>query len=131
MTSSGSTRIRLALAEDDADFRKALTRLLSALGHQVVAEASNGQELVDVCSEQEVDVVIADLDMPLLDGLEVAELLAQRGIPVILLSGHSDAVQINVDREPIVARLLKPVNQQALQSAIQGAAAHRRNGPRP
>jgi CheY-like chemotaxis protein len=130
MTPPPATPIRLALAEDDADFRKALTRLLSALGHQVVADVSNGQELVDLCTEREVDLVIADLDMPVLDGLEVAELLAQRGIPVILLSGHSDAVHLNVEREPIAARLLKPVSQQALESAIQRAvaASRARNG---
>jgi FixJ family two-component response regulator len=130
MTSPPATPIRLALAEDDADFRKALTTLLSALGHQVVCDASNGQDLFDLCCDREVDVVIADLDMPVLDGLEVAELFAQRGVPVILLSGHPDAVHLNMEREPLAGRLLKPVSQQALQSAIERAVAtsRARNG---
>lgn len=130
MTPSLATPIRLALAEDDADFRKALTRLLGALGHQVVGDAANGQDLVDLCVEREVDVAIADLDMPILDGLEVAELLAQRGIPVILLTGHADAQHLNMEREPLAAKLLKPVSGEALQSAIERAvaASRSRNG---
>jgi CheY-like chemotaxis protein len=132
MSSPPATSIRVAVAEDDADFRKALARLLSALGHQVVGDAANGQQLLELCSEQQVDVAIADLEMPILDGLEVAELLAQRGIPVILLSGHPDAEHLNMEREPLAARLLKPVSQEALQRALERAvaASRSRNGAR-
>jgi response regulator NasT len=130
MTDSPAAPIRLALAEDDADFRKALTSLLSALGHQVVGDVANGQDLLELCTDGQVDVAIADLDMPILDGLEVAELLAQRGIPVILLSGHPDAEHLNMQHEPLAARLRKPVGKQALQNAIERAvaASRSRNG---
>ena len=114
-------RIRIALAEDDADFRKALTRLLAVLGHEVVYEASNGQELLDQLQEERVDLVIVDLDMPVVDGLEVADHLAQRGVPVILVSGHPDAERLRLEHEPVAASLLKPVTHEALQSAIERA----------
>jgi response regulator NasT len=127
MTASPAVPIRLALAEDDADFRKALTSLLVALGHQVVGDVANGQDLLDLCIDGQVDVAIADLDMPILDGLEVAELLAQRGVPVILLSGHPDAEHLNMEQEPLAARLRKPVSQKALQNAIERAVAESRS----
>jgi FixJ family two-component response regulator len=115
--------IRIALAEDDADFRKALTALLAALGYEVACQASNGQELLTECVKQQVDVVIADLDMPIVDGLEAAEALAQRGMPVILLSGHPDVHHVNLEHEPLAARLLKPVSRASLQDAILAALA--------
>lgn len=126
MAESTTQRIRIALAEDNADFRKALARLLATLGHEVVCEASNGRELLDACSERPADVVIADLDMPILDGLEVAEMLSSRGVPVILLSGHPDAHYVNVGHEPLAARLLKPVTRERLDAAIGEALAWRR-----
>jgi two-component system response regulator YesN len=119
-------RVRFALADDDVDFRKALATLLVALGHEVVCQASNGRELLDGCLQAQVDVVIADLDMPMVDGLEVAEFLSPRRVPVILLSGHPDAQHVNVRHEPLAARLLKPVTKERLVAAIDQALAWRR-----
>ena len=116
--------IRIGVAEDEADFRTALTALLTALGHEVVCAVENGAELIKCCTGQKVDVVIVDLEMPLVDGLETAEEFAHRGVPAILLSGHPDATAVNVDKEPIAARLLKPATLESLQAAIKKALAH-------
>src|SRR6188474_1500400 len=101
-------QIRIALAEDVPSVRKALVRMLEHLGHQVVCATSNGIELLEECSRRDVDVVITDLDMPGMDGLAAAEELADKGIPVILISGHSDAEHVVLEHEPVVVRVSKP-----------------------
>ena len=63
--------------------------------------------------------------MPVVDGLAAAEIVSERGIPVILVSGHPDARQVVVEREPVVARITKPATVEALQRAIQAALASR------
>ncbi len=123
-----SDRLRIAVAEDNVDVRKALVSLLSMLGHQVACEVGDGEQLLRACSEMTdaVDLVIADLDMPVMDGLEAAEEFSRRGIPVILLSGHPDLDQVKVEHEPVVARLTKPATPEKLNAAIGAAirAAH-------
>lgn len=119
-------QLKIAVAEDNADFRKALTALLRALGHRVVCEASDGAELLGACLQdcadnEHPDLVIVDLDMPVVDGLEAAEQISQRGIPVILLSGHDDAERVEVEHEPIAARLRKPATIESLSAAIAQA----------
>lgn len=100
--------------------------MLRILGHEIICEAPNGRELLDACQKEQPDVVIADLDMPIVDGLEVAETLSSRGVPVILLSGHPDVHRINVGHEPLAARLMKPVTKERLKEAIEQALAWRR-----
>ena len=117
------SQVRIALAEDVPGNRKIIVRLLERLGHEVVCAVSNGAELVDECSEKDVDVAFTDLDMPVMDGLAAAQELAEKGIPVILVSGHPDAELIVLEHEPVVARVPKPVSVENLQSAIEQALA--------
>jgi CheY-like chemotaxis protein len=117
--------VRIAVAEDEPDVRKTFVRLLECLGHKVVCAVANGEELLDQCFEEEVDVVFVDLDMPVIDGLAAAEAVSERGIPVILVSGHPDARQVVVEQEPVVARIVKPATVEDLQRAIQQALASR------
>jgi response regulator NasT len=117
--------VRIAVAEDEPDVRKTFVRLLECLGHKVVCSVANGEELIDQCSQQEVDIAFVDLDMPVVDGLAAAEIVSERGIPVILVSGHPDARQVVVENEPVVARISKPASVDALRNAIQKALASR------
>jgi response regulator NasT len=114
-------RVRIAVAEDEPDVRKTFVRLLEYLGHTVVCSAANGEELIDQCARGEVDVAFVDLDMPVIDGLAAAEVVSERGIPVILVSGHPDARQVVVENEPVVARIVKPASIEELQRAIKQA----------
>jgi len=116
-----ATKIRIALAEDEPDIRITFVRLLEQLGHQVICAAANGEELIDQCMGEDIDLVFVDLDMPIMDGLAAAEHVVLKGIPVILVSGHPDAEQVVVEQEPVVTRIRKPVTIEALQNAIQQA----------
>jgi two-component system, response regulator PdtaR len=127
------TPIRVALAEDVPGTRMAMVRLLKRLGHHVICEASNGAELLEQCAEQEVDVVCTDFDMPVMDGLAAAQELAHKGIPVVLVSGHSDAEAIVLEHEPVVVYITKPVALTSLRFAIERAldcAKHSRRRPK-
>jgi response regulator NasT len=125
MADSPIAQVRIAVAEDEPDVRKTFVRLLECLGHKVVCSAANGEELIDQCSHEEVDIAFVDLDMPVVDGLAAAEIVSERGIPVILVSGHPDARQVVVEQEPVVARITKPASIEALQRAIKQALAAR------
>lgn len=92
--------------------------LLEQLGYEVTCAVMNGADLIDHCLKDKVDLVIVDLDMPIMDGLAAAEHAATAGIPVILLSGHDDARYVVVENEPIAARLTKPFTIDELEGAI-------------
>ena len=115
--------IRIAVAEDDADVRTTFVRLLECLGHTVVCAVENGEELIDKCQPSNIDVAFVDLDMPVVDGLAAAEVMAERGIPVILVSGHPDARQVVVENEPVVTRITKPATVDEVKRAIDIALA--------
>jgi response regulator NasT len=123
MISNGKPQVRIAVAEDEPDVRKTFVRLLECLGYKVVCAVGNGEELVQQCVPTEVDVAFVDLDMPVLDGLAAAEAVSEKGIPVILVSGHPDARQVVVETEPVVARIAKPATVDELERAIKKALA--------
>lgn len=126
MAENGRPLIKIAVAEDEPDVRKTFVRLLELLGYTVVCSAGNGEELIEQCANLEVDVAFVDLDMPVVDGLAAAEIISERGIPVILVSGHPDARQVVVENEPVVARISKPATVDELQRAIKKALDGRR-----
>jgi response regulator NasT len=115
------SQVRIAVAEDEPDIRRTFVLLLEKLGHKVVCAAANGEELIDQCMQEEVDLVVVDFDMPVMDGLAAAEHVGLKGIPVILVSGHPDAEQVVIEHEPVVTRIRKPVTIDALQKAIKQA----------
>ncbi|TWT85734.1 Chemotaxis protein CheY [Posidoniimonas polymericola] len=121
MTALTTSQVRIVIAEDDPSSREMLVRLLAKLGYEVACAVENGADLLDRCREERFDVVLADLDMPQMDGLEAAEEIAKLGQPCILISGHADLHQIVLDREPIISALSKPVLLPELEQAIRRA----------
>lgn len=121
MADQGGGRVRIALADDEPDLRSTMGRLLHLLGHEVVYSAANGAELLQACSELSVDLAILDLDMPVMDGLTAAEELAERGIPAVLVSGHPDIEEVQLEHEPVVTRVKKPATIEKLRDAIRVA----------
>ena len=130
MADEQALSVRIAVAEDEPDIRNTFVRLLELLGHKVVYSVGNGAELLDQSLDDQVDVVIVDLDMPVMDGLAAAEEVERKGIPVVLVSGHPDSESVVLDQEPVVARIAKPASIESLQRAIKQAMAGRRFPPR-
>ena len=125
MTNKQQSPAKIAVADDDEHLRRLLVMLLEDLGYRVVCAAGTGLELLDQCSQQNVDVALVDLDMPEMDGLAAAEEIAHRGIPVVLISGHPDVEHVVLEHEPIAARITKPASVETLQAAIQQALSQR------
>jgi response regulator NasT len=118
--------VRIALAEDDSDLRRAFVGMLELLGNQVVCAAADGAELLQCCFPDRVDLAVVDLDMPVVDGLQAAEEIAERGIPVVLVSGHPDVKEIVLEHEPVVTRIVKPATLESFRKAIAHALATKR-----
>ncbi|MEX2559018.1 MAG: response regulator, partial [Pirellulales bacterium] len=79
----------MGLADDDPAARRVLGRMLRHLGHEVVFQVATGRQLVDRCHDTPADVVIADIKMPEMDGLDAADLIFEEThTPVIVLSGY-------------------------------------------
>jgi response regulator NasT len=121
MSHDQTLSVRIALAEDEPASRNILVRLLKKLGHDVIYAAADGAELVDGRPIDNIDLVVVDLDMPIMDGLATAEFMSTKGIPVILISGHPDAEELVVEQEPIAACVRKPASLQSLRQAIKVA----------
>lgn len=112
--------LRIAIADDEARMRDYLWSSLERLGHRVVAAAKTGQELVAECRDKHPQLVITDIKMPDLDGIEAAaEICQDEPVPVILVSAFHDADYIaRASRNHILAYLIKPIKDTDLEPAI-------------
>ena len=116
--------LRIAVADDEPDMREYYSRILPRLGHAVVAVAATGNELVERCRSTTPDLVISDVRMPDVDGIEAAaELNRGRRVPVILVTALREAeALVRASGGHVVGYLTKPVRQAELGQAIARAA---------
>lgn len=112
--------LRIVVADDEADMRDFFEKVLPRCGHQVVAVAENGVQLVEHCRQLLPDLVITDIKMPELDGIEASrQICSQRPVPVILVSAYHDPVLVErAAGDHVLAYLVKPVGIADLQPAI-------------
>jgi two-component system response regulator NreC len=118
--------MRVLLADDHSIVRRGLRGLLEAAGLTVVAEASDGLEAMRLCEEQHPDLVILDIGMPKLSGIEVAARSQKLDRPpaVIILSMHADeSYIIRALAAGARAYLLKDATDEDLVPAIRAVAA--------
>ncbi|QDT03671.1 putative transcriptional regulatory protein pdtaR [Rubripirellula lacrimiformis] len=115
-------RLRIVIADDELDIRDGFRRLLGKLGCNVVGEAASGAELVELCRTELPDVVITDIRMPELSGLDAAKQIRQtQTIPIIVVSARERPTE--QDSEFIQAFLTKPVSGPDLDAAIKNVVA--------
>lgn len=113
-------RLRIVIADDEEDLRHGLCRLLTRQGYDIVGEAANGQELIDVCLSEEADLVITDVRMPEKSGIEAAsEISRVQKIPFIIVSSYER--QADHDSGCVADVLQKPVCGSTLQTSIRKA----------
>ncbi|HVH66886.1 MAG TPA: response regulator transcription factor [Gemmatimonadales bacterium] len=118
--------IRVLLADDHALFRSGLRALINGFsGITVVAEASNGREARQLASQQRPDVVLMDITMPDLNGLDAtAQILRDvPGVKVLVLSMHPDEAYVNrALKAGATGYLLKTASGPELELAIRAVA---------
>jgi response regulator NasT len=118
-------RTRLIIADDESLVRTDLREALTELGYLVVGEVGDGQSAVNMARELEPDVVVMDIKMPGLDGIDAARILTQEKIaPVVLLTAYSQSDLIERATEAgVVGYLVKPFRETDLPPAIELAKA--------
>lgn len=118
-------RTRLIIADDESVIRTDLREMLTTLGYLVVGDVGDGQSAVNLARELKPDVVIMDIKMPNLDGIEAAQLLTQEKIaPVLLLTAYSQRDLVDRAKEAgVVGYLVKPFREQEIVPAIDIALA--------
>ncbi len=112
--------LSIAIADDEPRMCEFFRKSLERLGHRVVGEAGTGRELIELCHQHNPELIITDIQMPDMDGIDAAaELARERAIPVILVSAFHDDTYIERARQNhILAYLVKPITDTDLQPAI-------------
>ncbi|WP_435170506.1 response regulator transcription factor [Paenibacillus glycanilyticus] len=115
---------KVLLVDDEPMIREGLRTLLEweSLGYEVVDTAANGKDALQKCEQHELDLIIVDIRMPEMNGLELIRTIRENGgtMHVLILSGYADfeyAKQAIVQR--IDGYLLKPVDEDELMDYLQ------------
>ena len=118
-------RTRVIVADDESLIRMDLREMLTNLGYLVVGEVADGRSAVNQARELRPDVVVMDIKMPDMDGIEAAKILTEERVaPVVLLSAYSQRELVERAREAgVVAYLVKPYREEELAPAIEVALA--------
>ena len=118
-------QLRLVIADDESIIRMNLKETLFGLGYLVVGEAGDGVSVINLARELRPDLVVMDIKMPKLDGIQAAKVLTEERIaPVLLLTAYSDRELVDRAREAgVVNYLVKPFRDTELLPAIEIALA--------
>ena len=119
---------RVLIVDDERDMRELLARMLEGVGFEVV-KASSGEEALGVADTTRVDLVITDLWMPGINGVELLQELDRRhlGAEVIVLSGHvTEGTRQKMDSLGAFAVLTKPFEPRELLSTVREAVKSNR-----
>ena len=118
-------RTRVIIADDESLIRIDLREMLLNLGYLVVGEVGDGRSAVNLARELRPDVVIMDIKMPDMDGIDAATILTQERIaPVILLTAYSQKDLVERAKEAgVVGYMVKPFRESDLIPAIEVALA--------
>ena len=121
-------KYRIVIADDEALICMDLREMLEEAGHEVVGVGSDGVEALDLVKEKRPDLVILDVKMPRLDGLQAAKMIAHDNLaPVVLLTAFGDEDMIEKAKKSMVfGYVMKPVEERTLFPAIQIAVSQYR-----
>lgn len=117
--SSRSLPVRIVVAEDEALIRMDLVEMLVEAGYDVLAQASDGAQAIDLVKEYKPDLAILDVKMPILDGISAAEEIISL-CPVLMLTAFSQRELVDRARDAgVMAYVLKPFTINDLVPAIE------------
>ena len=116
---SALKRIRILVAEDEALIRMDLVEMLGEAGYEVVAEAADGAQAIELAQLHKPDLAILDVKMPVLDGISAAEKIITIA-PVLMLTAFSQRELVERARDAgVMAYVVKPFSIGDLVPAIE------------
>ena len=117
--------LRVLIGEDESVTALGLEQDLRSLGHTVIGIAGDGATAVSMANTLGPDLIVLDVKMPHLSGLDAAEQIhAQRPVPIIIVTAFSDAETVaRAASAPVFHYLVKPVSTAQLSAAIAVAEA--------
>jgi AmiR/NasT family two-component response regulator len=120
--------LRVVVADDESIIRLDLKETLRKMGHEVVGEAGDGRTAVDLARKLKPDVVMMDIKMPELDGIDAAKVISQEKVaPVVLVTAYSQLDLVKrAEDAGVFAYVVKPFTESALLPAIGIAIARYR-----
>lgn len=106
---------QLLIVDDEEDIRRGIAKGIpwQEWGFEVMGQAENGEEAVRLVGEKQPDVVLSDIRMPKMDGIELMQYLHKNNprIKIIILSGYNDVEYLNMAiRSQVTEYLLKPTD---------------------
>ena len=111
--------MNILISDDEPLAVERLSRLVSQLGHQVVATAQNGKQVLELAQQYEPDVVLLDIQMPVMDGLSCAQHLTQLNpMPAVVFCTAYDQHALNAIQSQASGYLIKPIAQSELQRVL-------------
>jgi len=117
--STENSRVRIVVAEDEALIRMDLVEMLNEAGYEVLAEATDGAQAIELVKENQPDLAILDVKMPILDGISAAEEIISY-CPVLMLTAFSQRELVDRARDAgVMAYVLKPFTINDLIPAIE------------
>jgi len=116
--------MKILIADDEPLARERLKSLCEELGrYQIVAEAKNGRQVLEYIPQFQPDIILLDIRMPTMDGLEAAQHIAKLDTPpAIIFTTAYDQYALSAFDNHAVGYLLKPINIDKLKNALQSAS---------
>jgi response regulator NasT len=118
--SGAAAAVRVVVAEDETLIRLDLAEMLGEAGYDVVGQAGNGEQAIELTRELHPDLVVMDVKMPVLDGISAAEVIGKERIaPVVMLTAFSQKELVERARDAgVMAYVVKPFTASDLVPAI-------------
>lgn len=112
---------RVVIADDDPIIRMDLREMLAGMNYVVAGEAADGKSAVNLARELKPELVIMDIRMPEMDGIEAARTLTQENVaPVLLLTAYSEPELVaRATQAGVIGYLVKPFREAQLGPAIE------------
>jgi len=116
--------VRVLIVDDEPPARDRLRQLLADTGeHEVAGEAGNGHEALEIAARENPDVVLLDIRMPGMDGIETAHHLNKMAVPpAVVFTTAYDEYAIDAFEANAIGYVLKPVRRERLEQALKQAA---------
>lgn len=116
--------LSILIVDDEALTRLDIKEMLQGAGHIVCGDASSGTKAIELAKSLAPDLVILDIMMPGIDGIEAAKIIHSMNIPVILLTAYSQQKFIKrAEKVSVYGYLVKPISERDLLPAVQIAYA--------